>query len=278
MRDLKSDLEICEKATPGPWKPFRDTWEPAIYTKLEDGCRGVCIARLEGLHGEQQRNDANFIAAARTGWPEAIERAIVAESLIENAGKELKEWMRRVNETEEKLKEVEEHNEHLIWSYEEYEAVTKAEIARLQAENAALREENDLQRHGIQQLSAQVAGLRESLAMIRDKPELWKRPKIGGQDKYAGMPPLVRKIDSILSQPNPGADLLAKIAKLEAGTRLIETDMGVCYQDFAWKCDNCSEVWTLVEGTPEDNLYKYCPNCGAKIIEYVPYIEGPADE
>ena len=52
-------------------------------------------------------------------------------------------------------------------------------------------------------------------------------------------------------------------------TVLTETDMG--FQDFAWKCENCSELWTLIEGTPEDNLYHYCPNCGAKITKYIPY-------
>jgi len=49
-------------------------------------------------------------------------------------------------------------------------------------------------------------------------------------------------------------------------TVLTETDMGCC-QDFAWKCGNCSELWTLIEGTPEDNLYRYCPNCGYSIID-----------
>ena len=83
-------------------------------------------------------------------------------------------------------------------------------------EIAHLREENDLQRHSIQQLSAQVAGLREALSVIRNNPDLWKRPKIGGQDKYAGMPPLVRKIDSILAQPDPGAEIMERMKKLEA--------------------------------------------------------------
>ena len=54
-------------------------------------------------------------------------------------------------------------------------------------------------------------------------------------------------------------------------TVLTETVMGC--QDFAWKCGNCSELWTLIEGTPEDNLYRYCPNCGAKITEYISYQE-----
>ena len=144
------------------------------------------------------------------------------------------------------------------------------EWVRLKDELAALREENDQQRHSIQQLSAQVADYRK---VIINCP-IEAQDGCNCSDCKA-----VRNCENILyTHPNPGADLLAKIERLEAVARLIETDMGGCYQDFAWKCDNCSEAWTLVEGTPEDNLYKYCPNCGAKIIEYVPYIEGPADE
>lgn len=32
-------------------------------------------------------------------------------------------------------------------------------------------------------------------------------------------------------------------------------------------CSKCGESFCLIEGTPTDNLYKYCPNCGAKMIE-----------
>ncbi len=32
-----------------------------------------------------------------------------------------------------------------------------------------------------------------------------------------------------------------------------------------WECSVCHEPFTLIEGTPEDNLYNYCPKCGAKL-------------
>lgn len=32
-----------------------------------------------------------------------------------------------------------------------------------------------------------------------------------------------------------------------------------------YECNNCNEEWTFEEGTPKDNSYNYCPNCGAKI-------------
>ena len=35
--------------------------------------------------------------------------------------------------------------------------------------------------------------------------------------------------------------------------------------DVAYRCSECGEEFCLIEGTPIDNLYNYCPNCGAKM-------------
>ncbi len=32
-----------------------------------------------------------------------------------------------------------------------------------------------------------------------------------------------------------------------------------------WFCSNCKDIFILLEGTPKDNNYNYCPNCGAKM-------------
>ena len=32
-----------------------------------------------------------------------------------------------------------------------------------------------------------------------------------------------------------------------------------------WQCSECKDVFILLEGTPKDNNYNYCPNCGAKM-------------
>lgn len=32
-----------------------------------------------------------------------------------------------------------------------------------------------------------------------------------------------------------------------------------------YDCSVCRESFYLVEGAPSDNLYQYCPNCGAKM-------------
>lgn len=33
----------------------------------------------------------------------------------------------------------------------------------------------------------------------------------------------------------------------------------------SWCCQNCKDMFMLLEGTPKDNNYNYCPNCGAKM-------------
>lgn len=35
--------------------------------------------------------------------------------------------------------------------------------------------------------------------------------------------------------------------------------------DTYYDCSVCGESFCFIEGTPDDNLYSYCPNCGAKM-------------
>jgi len=37
--------------------------------------------------------------------------------------------------------------------------------------------------------------------------------------------------------------------------------------DVYYDCSACGESFCLIDGTPTDNLYNYCPNCGAKMEE-----------
>ena len=71
-RDLKADLELCNKATPGPWRAgesfvitFHDEW----------------ICEVVGEYSMDCEDNMRFVAQAREGWPHAIERALEAEDL-----------------------------------------------------------------------------------------------------------------------------------------------------------------------------------------------------
>lgn len=41
----------------------------------------------------------------------------------------------------------------------------------------------------------------------------------------------------------------------------IEHDDG--WDGVYYECSCCKEAFTLIDGTPSDNLYNYCPNCGS---------------
>lgn len=73
MRYLAKDLEICEKATPGPWK--YDYYLDQIFM-ADDGSE-VIVDTTDTF-----QVDSVFIAESRAGWPEAIQRAITAEKAL----------------------------------------------------------------------------------------------------------------------------------------------------------------------------------------------------
>lgn len=37
--------------------------------------------------------------------------------------------------------------------------------------------------------------------------------------------------------------------------------------DVYYDCSECGESWTTIEGTPWDNVWNYCPSCGARMVE-----------
>lgn len=37
------------------------------------------------------------------------------------------------------------------------------------------------------------------------------------------------------------------------------------YEENTWQCSECGELFYLEDGTPKENEYHYCPNCGARM-------------
>ena len=37
--------------------------------------------------------------------------------------------------------------------------------------------------------------------------------------------------------------------------------------DIYYDCSECGESWATIEGTPWDNEWNYCPNCGCRMYE-----------
>ena len=42
-----------------------------------------------------------------------------------------------------------------------------------------------------------------------------------------------------------------------------------CGEENSWWCSVCDMGFDLLYGTPQENLYNYCPNCGARMDEEV---------
>ena len=40
-------------------------------------------------------------------------------------------------------------------------------------------------------------------------------------------------------------------------------DISDGWQEGTFRCSSCQMEFVLIEGTPEDNEYNFCPNCGA---------------
>ena len=83
--------------------------------------------------------------------------------------------------------------------------------------------------------------------------------------------PLIRLI--LLDNPNiekicKGMQDVVNIHTIEAdpvrhGRREDSTDEW--FETDVYTCSKCRESYVLVEGTPKENLWNYCPNCGCRM-------------
>ena len=96
MSDIKADLQLIQRATPGPWNKIVRKDE-----RLYVGTESKPIADICNLYGDESEANLQFVAQAREGWPHAIERAIKAEALnreLVEALDEIKkrgDWLKR---------------------------------------------------------------------------------------------------------------------------------------------------------------------------------------
>jgi hypothetical protein len=56
----------------------------------------------------------------------------------------------------------------------------------------------------------------------------------------------------------------ADVVEVKHG-RWVEVEFG--WDDVYYDCSICGESFCLIDGTPTDNLYNFCPNCGADMRE-----------
>lgn len=75
-----------------------------------------------------------------------------------------------------------------------------------------------------------------------------------------------------------GTQVLYRLAELEdkieqgklkeEKTCIFEEWQDTLVETSVWCCSNCKEDFYFMEGGAKENMYRYCPNCGARISEY----------
>lgn len=80
-RDWQRDMEICQKASPGPWRVRSVT----ANTNYDDELYMAEIWNDEKCIAEQVRlRDAKLIVQSREGWPAALGRVTELEAAIKH--------------------------------------------------------------------------------------------------------------------------------------------------------------------------------------------------
>lgn len=85
--------------------------------------------------------------------------------------------------------------------------------------------------------------------------ETVKRLNYANADKYD---PKIREVIICLADEKPAAD----VVEVRHG-EWIEHDDDWC--GVYYTCSACGCDWTTIDGTPQENNMKYCPECGAKM-------------
>lgn len=89
---LEQLKELCEKATPGPWKYDYGNWQVESEHKefyrnvVADWCGWDERNEISKNSSIDPINDFEFIAASRTAVPELIHRLEVTERLLKSEG------------------------------------------------------------------------------------------------------------------------------------------------------------------------------------------------
>jgi len=103
MRDPQTDLEVCEKATRGPWEYLSETGYAGDYPyskshRVKIGNETLTVScHIYGWEGEkEERANASFIALAREALPWWINRAVELEKRLAEAEAENKRLQDRL--------------------------------------------------------------------------------------------------------------------------------------------------------------------------------------
>ena len=97
MRDFESDRKLCDAATKGPWKAVGIGYRLKGFPQVE------LNTPEQHYFNVNFERDAEFIAAARDGWPDAIDRIAELENELLQKTQQVDELLQKVQRFERML-------------------------------------------------------------------------------------------------------------------------------------------------------------------------------
>lgn len=80
-----------------------------------------------------------------------------------------------------------------------------------------------------------------------------------------------KQFEEVVHNNGSATEFLVRLWKLQPVQPTRPTGRWIEKEDYNldtyYDCSECGESFCLIDGTPTDNLYNYCPNCGAKMTE-----------
>lgn len=119
----------------------------------------------------------------------------------------------------------------------------------------------------------------EAMQKIKDyeeRQEKWKEDNSTATDGYAetifgkmrnATPEERRAVQEGIENisVNTGVNFYDDLQEQQTGEWISDEHEAYTENHDTWECSVCHEPFTLTEGTPRDNRYNFCPNCGAKM-------------
>lgn len=75
----------------------------------------------------------------------------------------------------------------------------------------------------------------------------------------------IENVPYIKEHPNLGTLFREWMTQMIAAQPMQKTGRWIPFDCDTWECSECKNLFTTLEGTPKDNLFNFCPNCGAKM-------------
>ena len=89
------------------------------------------------------------------------------------------------------------------------------------------------------------------------------KPEISDKSKMIAYRMLLEKQIEVMKEEKP---IYRDVPEVKHGKWIINRCIDSLYiDDITYTCSICKESFVLIDGTHKYNLYKYCPNCGAKM-------------